>query len=291
MWSINKGQPILIDTISKKVLKTIPLKAGEDWVEGKPLDGTELRLAFPRLNEKQFEKILINIENDDLTKNQRKNLAKFKAQNIFLENADFIPLIGKLKWDGHIFVCGATGAGKTVIIKKILENDQKRRKIFLITDIETRDPSFGDLFDDRMFMVKNKPDKDKPWEVSIGEFKNKMKGSIVVFDDIQSLENEVGALRNKILEKGRHKNIMAIVVNHQMRDHNRTRSALNESRWIICFPSSNRAIVNRFMKDMMEIPAQQRRNILDVAQQDGRHMSLHLFTPNFIATAKSAMII
>lgn len=278
MWSTKEGKPQLIDVKSRSILKTKPLGDGET---------RELT---------QFGTDMLNREFKAAA--DHPDVKDFKKRNWFFTSTDWIPALGRKTWDGHIFICGSTGAGKSYIIKKMLMEDVKQRKIYLITDLEDKDPSFKELWSSgRLKRVVLEPKKKlRSHEVDVVTLNEKIqkskkgKGIVLIFDDVSPRKKSINAFRDDVLEKGRHKNITAIVVTHQMRAHGLTKSPLNDSEYIICFPSANRSQVLAFLKDKMDMPAWKRRMVVDKAKSDGRHLTIHLWAPNFIASAKSVMM-
>ena len=210
-------------------------------------------------------------------------------QNEAVTGYDFIlPALGHSDWDGHIYVSGATGSGKTFVINRMIMNDKKKRKVFLFTSIKDRDPTLMPSFrSGRLKIITNTPTKS--WHATTGDLKRFIKGSIVVFDDVDENKKEIFKFRDKLLERGRHMNSVAIVVNHKLRDSVPTKKPLNECRFLIAFPSSNKGAVNRFMKDRMEMETKARRVVLRRAQLEGRHIVFHKFFPNMVATHSSVI--
>ena len=147
-----------------------------------------------------------------------------EANVTYYPGAYLIPQLGKLKWDGHIYVSGATGAGKSYLIRQIVENDLKTRKVYLFSDVKN-DASLKGL-------------TLHPGDgiVDLGEH---LRDCICIFDDY----NQGRDLRDAILEKGRHFNCMCICVNHKHREWKNTMKPLNESKYVVLFPSANKGVV------------------------------------------------
>jgi DNA helicase HerA-like ATPase len=87
----------------------------------------------------------INILALETEKGDNPNLEE--VRNLFGEEnvvsypgAYLIPQLGSLPWDGHIYVSGATGAGKSYLIRQIVENDLSTRKVYLFSNVKD-DPS------------------------------------------------------------------------------------------------------------------------------------------------------
>ena len=114
-----------------------------------------------------------------------------------------IPALGSKKWDGHIFISGATGAGKSWMIKTLCMNDKKRRDIVIFTDLDGEDESFKELYESGRTMTPEEAEeenKESPYDEKI-----------VIFDDCTKCEQgDVIDIRDNLLEKGRHKGTMVI---------------------------------------------------------------------------------
>lgn len=198
-------------------------------------------------------------------------------------DAKLIPWIGKDEWDGHIFVSGPTGAGKSWLIKEIIMNDfDEKRKAYLFSDVERKDPSFKEIYSSGKLKKVTFNPKEK-WHIHPSKI-NKKKKAILVFDDTR--EPEWIRLRDRILERGRHLGLSSISVSHKLRDRAFTKVPKNESKWIITFPSSNKGEISRFLGEN-SLTLKQRQELLNISDEDGRYMIFHNFAPNFIITEKS----
>lgn len=329
MWSLDPNEPaMLIDDLTGDLLRTKRLDVNAPPLMGghTALDEWETEYVFGR-DAKRTRTALRDREMETFSDGQQSRVRRYFQRNIrwaHLANQttglpaeksneeqkakhksneqsrlvrDWMPALGYKKYDGHIFVCGSTNSGKSFFIKKMLLRDNLKRPIFLITDLEKLDPSLKELLDvGRLKRVRQKA-RNKKLDVTIDKFQSEIRarsmadGCIVLIDDVAPSNREIGALRDRILEKGRHRKITAVVVNHQMRGGRTTKTLLTDSEFIVCFPGANRTIVNGFMKDLMQIPSWQRRMLLDQSAEDGRQMMIHLWNPNFVATTQSTFIL
>lgn len=206
-------------------------------------------------------------EDEDLDPKQMFHLNECKEQFgdenvIHYPQAKLIPQLGKLKWDGHIYVSGATGAGKSFLIRQIVENDLSTRKIYLFSNV-IDDPSLKGI-------LLHRYNEGDPLE-----------DSICIFDDYLDR-----TLRDTILEQGRHDNTVAITVNHRHREWRQTMKPLNESKYVILFPSANKGTCVNEMR-MLGMNRKQRNAIIDLCQHDGRYMILHQHAPNAVISEKT----
>ena len=218
---------------------------------------------------------------EDLDQDETDSAAFTGYQNL-------VPALGYNKFDGHVYVSGATGAGKSFLINEMLKHDRRQRLVFLFTDHKKVDPSLKPMIQSgRMLIVRREPDEQKPWEVSTGQFARDKKGSIIMFDDCT--DPDAIFMRDNALRKARHEDTVVVCVNHKLRDSKATKHMLTNARFLIAFPSSNRGAVGAFMKDWMEMPPKSRRSILRLSIADGRQIVFHMQSPNVVATARSVV--
>lgn len=141
-----------------------------------------------------------------------------------------------------LYICGASGSGKTTYISKYLNNYKKifkNPKIYL----------FSKLSSDETL------DQYKPIRVDLNKFKydddtlKRLHDSLLIFDDIDSIgdkkiKDKIYNFINEVLYNGRHHNISIIITNHLCTDYKKTRPILNECKSVtfFCKSGANRQI-------------------------------------------------
>lgn len=194
-------------------------------------------------------------------KSESKPDPKIELDYTYTHDGYLIPHLGNLRWDGHIFVSGATGAGKSFLINQILLHDKLLRKIYM----------FSDLDEDESITVPT-------FSYQEGD---DLTDSICIFDDFKDI-----TLRDHLLEKGRHTNTMVVCVNHKLRDYKWTKKPLNESKWVIVFPSANApAVFNELLAHGLK--REEAKKILQLSLHDGRYLMIHQHAPNAYVTQRS----
>lgn len=193
--------------------------------------------------------------------------------------AFWIPMLGahSKKFDGHIYVAGATNSGKSYLIQQIILNDKKKRRPILFTDLQQRDETF-----DKMEFDTFEEKGLKNWEW----VKLNIQDRILIFDDVQFNKN-ILKFQDEMLEKARHHNCVVICVNHRLQDYHRTKVALNDCSYICTFPCSNKGNVFRYLEYELALDKFLNKEILEIACREGRHLIVHKFMPQMIATTES----
>ena len=161
-----------------------------------------------------------------------------KKQMAFPKEFKVQPVIDEPSF--RMFVSGLSGSGKSFYIANFIKNNVKKAKnIYLFSPVE-EDKAFKSLKNLVQMTIGDILEETGNAEVDIEDFP---KGSIVIFDDIESYNKSVIKdylnLRNTFLERGRHLDISTIVVSHNPLAGNVTKQALRESQYFILFPRFN----------------------------------------------------
>lgn len=202
-----------------------------------------------------------------------------KVREIHKPGAYWIPATGLNKWDGHVYISGATGSGKTYLINQILKHDKfkdKRERIYF-TDKKEKDKS-----------IKAGHKKFGDPGIDNGYVSAHINENMFIFDDVTV--PDIIAFRDNMLLKARYRDATVISVNHKLRDGYGTKHPLNESRYIVTFPWSNNTSINKWLNDAFNMNRQDRKHVLDKALNEGRHLIFHMEAPQAYACTETAAL-
>jgi hypothetical protein len=203
----------------------------------------DLRRALES-GKKPTDKNLIDIYNK-----LKEEYDKRSMKELIITDDGIISALPNYQDPERAFIGGPSGSGKSFFVSRYLEN---LRRVFNDRDIFL----FSDVGDDECL------DKFKPIRIKLDEkfledkyVPESFEDSIVVFDDIDSIENKkikekVGLLRDALLKRGRHKNTSVIVTNHLLNDYKNTRGTLNEVGSITFFPKCGSSHSIQYMLKM-----------------------------------------
>ena len=177
------------------------------------------------------------------------------------------PLPNKDKTE-RLYIAGPSDSGKSYYCSKYLTEYKKmfpKKKIYIFSDVDE------DEVLDKLEPIRIKLDHSLVEnEIKPEELKNGKEGSLVLFDDIDSIQdkkifNSIGKLRDALLKRGRHENITVLVTNHNISDYNKTRVVLNEANGITVFPKSGATHgVQRVLKVYCGLGKEQIKRIFDL---------------------------
>lgn len=249
-------------------------------------------------NDKQL--IFINLPEIDLTRKERekhearlKNASKAEAekltgkQKIDIYDGIFrqmpqIVLAGedKGKMIFRHYLAGPSQCGKSTYAASLIKEYKdynKKNRVIIFSDTK-KDAKLDKLNPIRI------PLNDELIAVPIDT--DELKNSLCVFDDIDSIVNKdirkaVCALRDQILQKGRHDNISCICTNHQITNYKDTRILLNECQTMTLFPKASGAKAVRYVLE--NYFGLDKTEIADVLQLPGRWVTIHKENPRWVA--------
>lgn len=185
-----------------------------------------------------------------------------------LSSGKLIPLPQKFESGSeHGYVAGPSGSGKSTYIGNYISMFKKQHKgaqVWVFSRVDEDAPLDAHkvnriLLDDGL--LESPID---PVELSGG------KPTLVIFDDIdtirdQAIREEVLRLRDDILETGRHDNITSISTSHQLMDYKKTRTILNESKFVTIFPKSGSVYhIKRMLKEYVGLEKHMIQKILNL---------------------------
>lgn len=194
-----------------------------------------------------------------------------------MDQGFLVPVLGLHEFDGHFYISGATGCGKSYLIRKMVDNDFKKRDCILFTDLVKEDPAFKGM---KYKKYDEKGEYNSDW------LSKNQDGKIMIFDDVQ-FNKDILNYRDKVLEKGRHHNIIAICVNHKLRDYFKTKVMLNDCKFIIVFPICNKGAISKYLRDEFDMHKDKIEQVLNQSIKEGRHLVLHKHSPNLAITTES----
>jgi hypothetical protein len=170
-------------------------------------------------------------------------------------------------------------SGKSTLANKILKeikNRNKEKKIYLISPFKEDASIDADI---KEHIKRLAPDNYK---------RELFSNSVVVFDDIDSLENAAAIratyeLLKKLLQSARHDGTDIIFINHTLRNNLKTKYVIQECNFFFFFPGSgNDAQITSFIKAYIGFSKQAIREILDTT--DSRWIMVHAASPCYVMT-------
>lgn len=180
----------------------------------------------------------------------------------------------------NIFISAPEEAGKSTwaanYVKKYLTLYPKS-KFFIFSGVDKDAPL------DKLKPIRIKLDEkliDKP--IQVNEFPMH---SIILFDDVQGISDkhvkkEVFKLRDRLLEKGRHKGLFVLSLNHNPTNCQETRASLLEASSIVLFPRAGDAYhIEKVLKTYLGYNT---KNIKDILKLNTRWIQCHKRFPQFI---------
>lgn len=186
------------------------------------------------------------------------------------------------------FIAGCAGSGKSYYVADIVNRLKslpkfKNATIYLISGQTSLDPVFESSWKSYITININHPDFGLlKWD----EFANP-KGTIVIFDDVDSISNKelgkfINNLQNGLLQNGRKSNIASFNISHALRDYRKTKYLHQECCCHVLFPNSDYILVGDYLKDKFKLREPMINHILD--DLDTRSITLYRHHPQFLVS-------
>lgn len=190
------------------------------------------------------------------------------------------------------YICGPSGVGKSWLSVEIARNYQKLfpgRKVYLVSKLDA-----DDTIDRIPNLIKldHLDFKDNPPDI------NKLKNSLIIFDDIDSIVGEDGKAiatfvddiatmgRSHTEEQG---GISMIYISHAITSYKRTRILLLESHFKILFPlATNQHSLYYILSKYVGFS---KKDIYKLKKIGGRFCCIHTYYPNYLISKYTAEIL
>ena len=208
---------------------------------------------------------------------------------------------------GHEAIVGSTNSGKTwYVLQQLIRNitgpKGSRRQWIWISSEFKRDKTLASVREKLRFQkyVQGVDVSEKSFEESEHQtreefFEHEIKrhvdyavpGTIVVTDDFQDscCATEMRRWINTALRVARHNEVSFKVIFHNIRAGSFSSQAHNSVKYFTVFPRAQRGKIVQYLNQDHAIPLKRARELVEnfATQKKGRHMSIHLHSPNFIS--------
>ncbi len=298
--NMNKGRKMkCCDNCNKDSCSNIQIK-NENMILSEPyevLDEDFIRSHKKKLSVVDMNKLRIALENNTKPLDQelsiiyekcRDEYKKRSKKELIIHDDGIIQVLPDYQNPERSYIAGPSGSGKSTYVSKYLEQLKKvlpDADIFLFSDVN-HDPIL-----DKLYPMRIKLDEDFLDNTPSPET---LKDSIVIFDDIDSIENRiikerVGTLRDSLLKRGRHEDISVVVTNHLLTDYKHTRTVLNEVNSITFFPKSGSSHAIQYtLKTYAGLSAKQIQKIFSLPS---RWITVYKHYPMYVIYEKGVYIL
>ncbi len=287
-----RGDPIgilrpsgtIIRLVDKNEIDKVKQTDPYDLINDKDLK--KYKKKMPSSDHKKLKKMLLSKEEpedeEDYLMSMYKDLKpelteKLKTEMVF--HNETLMLLPRPKKHTFIYVCGATGSGKSYWISEFLKKYieiYKEKEIYLFSD--TSEDEVLDKYNPTRIMINDSIVK-KPIQTK------ELENSLVIMDDVDSIGDKnqkkaIVTLYDQVLKRGRHDKVDMIITNHACTDYTATRNILVNSQFIVCFPSSGAtASLIRLFKAYLGLSKEQIDRILKLPS---RYVCIHVQYPQFV---------
>jgi hypothetical protein len=194
----------------------------------------------------------------------------------------------------RILICGQSGSGKSTIASNWIKDylSIKDKDVFLLSRVEEDKPldeiKLLQRVDLKQFSVS--PEEFAVNGLDTEEFKN----SIVILDDIDTITdkkifNNVIALRDDMLETGRHNDITMLCITHVLFQNKNSKKPLNEATGVVLFPrSGSKYHIRRYLKEYCGLDEKQINRIMNL---NSRYFYISRTYPNYVVSEREVFLL
>jgi hypothetical protein len=194
----------------------------------------------------------------------------------------------------RILICGQSGSGKSTIASNWIKDylSIKDKDVFLLSRVEEDKPldeiKLLQRVDLKQFSVS--PEEFALNGLDTEEFKN----SIVILDDIDTITdkkifNNVIALRDDMLETGRHNDITMLCITHVLFQNKNSKKPLNEATGVVLFPrSGSKYHIRRYLKEYCGLEEKQIARIMNL---NSRYFYISRTYPNYVVSEREVFLL
>jgi len=191
-----------------------------------------------------------------------------------------------------LYICGASGSGKSFFAKQYCEEYTKQHKknaIYLFSSIP-EDPSVDSIKNLKRVQIADPEFLDEDW--SISDFEN----SLIIFDDCDCISDKqvrtkIQTIAEMCLETGRHKNISIIFTSHTACNGHQTKKILNESHSITLFLRSLGGKALKYLLESYLGLSKQQIKRVKLMKGDGRALTITKTYPSVAFSEKRAILL
>jgi hypothetical protein len=204
----------------------------------------------------------------------------------FPESIDVLP---KFSEDAYaVYLSGASGAGKSYLISQLISKHLPSRDagVFYLGPFAD-DVSFKAIQKHMIPVDLQQFEKEERRPIEIEDFPE---GSVIIFDDIESLPNakQVEALRDRILSVFRHHKFKLYCVNHIGMSGSKTKKLLLECKYVVVYPSANWKQVSNLLTTYMGLDKEK---LMLIKNQPTRWVLVSKAFPSYFVTQHSIGIL
>ena len=261
---------------------------------GKKLDGKHgLTIAHRLDTSSKKNSTFINI----ITKNPLEDGQELIIEQVLTAQKDIktpFSITPRFDMVERILICGQSGSGKSTIASNWIKDylSIKDKDVFLFSRVDEDKPldeiKLLQRVDLKQFSVS--PEEFATNGLDTEEFKN----SIVILDDVDTITdkkifNNVIALRDDMLETGRHNDITMLCITHVLFQNKNSKKPLNEATGVVLFPrSGSKYHIRRYLKEYCGLDEKQINRIMNL---NSRYFYISRTYPNYVISEREVFLL